>query len=78
MLGHAEEEVEGQLGTVVEHHHVAGLVERRDAPAGTNPMSRSANAARSAADVSGDGGTGVENGMTSVISHASRTPRVER
>ena len=33
VLGHAEEEVEGQLGTVVEHHHVAGLVERRDAPA---------------------------------------------
>ena len=38
-------------------------------------MPRSANAAISAADVSGDGGTGVPNGRISVISQASRTPR---
>ena len=29
----------------------------------------------SAADVSGDGGTGVGNGTTNVMRHASRTPR---
>ena len=38
-------------------------------------MSRSANASISAAEVSGEGGTGVPKGMTKVISQASLTPR---
>ena len=41
-------------------------------------MSRSANAASSASEVSGDGGTGVPNGITSEISQSSRTPRSTR
>ena len=41
-------------------------------------MPRSAKAASSARDVSGDGGTGIENGITREISHASRTPRATR
>ena len=38
-------------------------------------MPRSANSVSSAAEVSGDGGTGVGSGMTNEISQASRTPR---
>ncbi len=38
-------------------------------------MSRSANSASSAADVSGEGGTGVGSGITKEIWQASRTPR---
>ena len=38
-------------------------------------MSRSAKAVVSAADVSGEGGTGVPNGITNEIWQASRTPR---
>ena len=38
-------------------------------------MSRSANSAASAADVSGDGGTGVGSGRTNEIRQSSRTPR---
>ena len=38
-------------------------------------MSRAENSAISAADVSGDGGTGVPNGSTNEIWQASRTPR---
>ena len=38
-------------------------------------ISRSANAVSSAAEVSGDGGTGRGSGMTSVISQSFRTPR---
>ncbi len=41
-------------------------------------MSRSAKAPTSAAEVSGDGGTGVMNGSTRVIVHWSRTPRRTR
>ena len=41
-------------------------------------MSRSAKAASSAAEVSGDGGTGLGSGMTKEISQSSRTPRAER
>src|SRR5436309_481312 len=44
----------------------------------TNAMPRSANAASSAAEVSGDGGTGAENGITSEISQSSGMPRFER
>jgi hypothetical protein len=42
------------------------------------PMARSANAATKAADVSGDGGTGVLKGIMKVISQSSRTPRSTR
>ena len=42
---------------------------------GTNAMSRAANSSSSAADVSGDGGTGDGSGITNVIRHCSRTPR---
>ncbi len=35
-------------------------------------MSRSAKAASSASDVSGDGGTGIGNGITNVISQSPR------
>ena len=45
---------------------------------GTNPMSRSANRARIACEVSGDGGSGVPNGMTSWMVTASRRPRSRR
>ncbi len=38
-------------------------------------MSRAANSCSSAAEVSGDGGTGVPSGITIEISQASRTPR---
>jgi hypothetical protein len=38
-------------------------------------MPRAANSDCRAAEVSGDGGTGVDSGMTKEISHASRTPR---
>ncbi len=38
-------------------------------------MSRSANRARIAPEVSGDGGTGVPNGITTWILTSSRTPR---
>ncbi len=41
-------------------------------------MPRSSNAATSAAEVSGDGGTGRPKGRTSVISQSSRTPRLTR
>ena len=41
-------------------------------------MSRSANAAISAFDISGDGGTGLGSGNTIVMSQAPRTPRVVR
>ena len=41
-------------------------------------MPRSSNAARSASEVSGDGGIGLENGMTTSISQRSRTPRSVR
>ncbi len=64
MPGHAEEQVERLLAAVVEHGDAASRVDRRrpDAP-GTNSMPRSANAASSASEVSGEGGTGVPNGM---------------
>src|SRR5574341_507283 len=39
---------------------------------------RSAKAATNALEVAGDGGIGAPNGMTKLISHASRTPRVVR
>ena len=45
---------------------------------GTKAMSRSAKAASSASEVSGEGGTGVPSGITNVISQASRTPRSVR
>ncbi len=77
MLGDAEEQVEWQLAAVVEDGDAPVAVERRDATAGYERDSRSANAASNASDVSGDGGIGVPNGDTSVISHASRTPRVD-
>ncbi len=40
-----------------------------------NLIPRSANASSSAAEVSGDGGTGEPSAITNVISQASRTPR---
>ena len=42
---------------------------------GTNSMFRSAKASTSAREVSGEGGTGVPNGITIFRSHASRSPR---
>ena len=45
---------------------------------GRKRIPRMANSATSAVDVSGDGGTGVLNGMTMVISQAPRTPRLVR
>ena len=75
MPGDAEEEVVRHLAAIVEHRDAACRVERAHATPGTNVMPRSANAASSAPDVSGDGGTGVGNGMTRVISQSSRTPR---
>ena len=44
----------------------------------TNVMPRSANAARIACEVSGDGGIGVPNGITTEMSVASRRPRAAR
>ena len=44
---------------------------------GTNAMSRSAKAATSARDVSGEGGTGLGRGITNEISQSSRMPRAE-
>ena len=41
-------------------------------------MLHSAKAATSAREVSGDGGTGLPNGMTNEISQSSRTPRADR
>ena len=41
-------------------------------------MSRSAKAASSASEVSGEGGTGLGSGITKVISQLSRTPRSVR
>ncbi len=41
-------------------------------------MSRSAKAAIKAFDVSGEGGTGLGKGSTSVISHWPRTPLLVR
>jgi hypothetical protein len=38
-------------------------------------MSRFANSSISAAEVSGEGGTGVPSGITNEIWHCSRTPR---
>ncbi len=38
-------------------------------------MPRCSNSASSAAEVSGEGGTGAPNGITKEISQASRTPR---
>ncbi len=43
-----------------------------------NVISRSANADINAFEVSGDGGTGLDNGNTIVISQLPRTPRVAR
>ena len=45
---------------------------------GTNSMPRSANRARIASEVSGDGGTGAPNGITTWIWTSSRTPRARR
>ena len=45
---------------------------------GTNSMSRSAKLARIAADVSGEGGIGVPNGITSLMWTSSRRPRSRR
>ncbi len=78
MLGHPEEEVVGDLAAVVEHGNRARVVERAHAPVGRNAMSRSANAATNAREVSGDGGTGLASGITNEISQASRTPRAVR
>ena len=58
VLRHAEEEVERQLAAVVEHGDRAVRSSDATRAPGTNSMPRSANAASSAADVSGDGGTG--------------------
>ena len=55
----------------------AAVERARPGGRGRSAMPRSANAASSAADVSGDGGTGVANGITSVISQPSRTPRCD-
>ena len=70
MLRDAKEELERQLAAIVE------LVTPR-APStalmrrpGMNVMPRWANSASSAAEVSGDGGTGRPNGMTNEISQA--------
>ena len=41
-------------------------------------MFRSANAAMSAFEVSGEGGTGLGSGSTIVMSHCPRTPRLVR
>ena len=41
-------------------------------------MPRSVKAATNAREVSGDGGTGVPNGITTVMSQCPRTPRVSR
>ena len=41
-------------------------------------MLRSANAAISAREVSGEGGTGLGNGSTKLISQASRTPPLDQ
>jgi hypothetical protein len=42
---------------------------------GISSIPRSANSASSAAEASGEGGTGVGNGITKEIRQASRTPR---
>ena len=73
MLGHAEEEVVRQLAVVVEHGHAPPVSSEATRLPGTNVMSALRERATSASDVSGDGGTGVPNGITKVISQSSRS-----
>ena len=74
---HAEEEVVGHLAAVAEHRD-AGAPGRARAPAsaGCQSMPRSANAASSAFDASGDGGMGTGNGMTSEMLRPVAQPAV--
>jgi hypothetical protein len=45
---------------------------------GTKRIPRSSNASKSAADVSGEGGIGLPNGITTVIVVESRRPSARR
>ena len=74
----AEEQVVRHLGAVGEQRDLARRVERRDQRcSGCQAMPRSANAASSAADASGDGGIGTPSGITSAISDGSRRPALD-
>jgi hypothetical protein len=72
MLWHAQEQIVGHFRIVSEHRNLASAIERRHAAARNELIPRSVKAATSAREVSGEGGTGLPNGSTKLISQASR------
>ena len=74
MLRDAEEQVVRKLGSVVEDRDPPLRATEATRFSVTSSIPRSRNASTRATEVSGDGGTGRPNGVTTVISQASRTP----